>query len=587
MKFSMPRTFVTTLLAAATISMSAANSTTPYVEPADTSTVDTCGWSSVTAPLTLSWASKDVHYRQRATPPRINVTDTTINAWRGERIGLEALAVASSDQGPLRVELSRLTFDGHSIDTPGSYAAPMRYVLTTAYNTCGYPSADLPTYTVADMIDLPGTTFSMAPRTVRPIWCSIELPRDLRPGLYSATLNLMSGNRKKPLASLKLNINVSNRTLPAPKDYAFYLDLWQQPYAIARYYGVAPWSDEHLKLLQPYAQMLARAGQKTVTTILFYEPWGEQSNDKFEPMVATTRHADGSWSYDYTTFDRYVDFMAKNGVDANISCFTMVPWEMKFRYFNEPTGRYEFLEAPTNSPEYAELWTSFLQSLYKHLAQKGWADKTMVVMDERGLPQMLDAYRVAKAAVPGIKMSLAGSYHKELIDSLDSYTLIKGDFFPADVLKRRHDNGQISLMYTCCATPAPSQFSNSAPADGAYLPVYSTATGHDGYLHWSFSNWTDNPLTDTRFRMFAPGDTYFVYPDGRSSLRYERMLEGIQMSEKINILRQDFEAARDLEGLLLLNRALEPIRSGAMNPWYPTSTVVTDLTRALTALSLR
>ena len=211
----------------------------------------------------------------------------------------------------------------------------------------------------------------------------------------------------------------------------------------------------------------------------------------------------------------------------------------------------------------------------------------MIVMDERGLPQMLDARRVAREAVPDIKMSLAGSYHPELVDSLESYTLIKGDFFPADVMKRRHDKNFITLMYTCCATPAPSQFSNSAPADGAYLPVYATATGHDGYLHWSFSNWTDNPLTDTRFHMFAPGDTYFVYPDGRSSIRYERLLEGIQLSEKIRLLRADLEAAKDLEGLLLLEKALEPIRSGAMNAWYPTSTVVNDLTRAIETLSAR
>ena len=583
------RTFIASAMTLGALTALGAQTKAPAecVEPADTSTVDTAGWDSVTSPLTFTWASKDVHYRQRATPPAIAVKDTTVSAWRGERIGLEARVVASEAQAPLRVELSSLTLGGKKVKTPDSYAAFMRYVTTTAYNTCGYPAADLPTYTVADMIDLPGTAAAMDARTVRPVWCSIELPKSLKPGTYHATLDLLPANGKKPLASLGLDIEVSQRELPAPKDYEFYLDLWQQPYAISRYYGVEPWSKEHLQLLTPYTKMLARAGQKTVTAILFYEPWGEQSNDKFEPMVGTTRKADGSWSYDYTVLDRYVEHMAANGVDANISCFTMVPWEPKYRYFDEAAGEYRFLEAATSSEEYAELWTSFLRSLTDHLKKKGWYDKTMIVMDERGLPQMLDARRVAREAVPDIKMSLAGSYHPELVDSLESYTLIKGDFFPADVMKRRHDKNFITLMYTCCATPAPSQFSNSAPADGAYLPVYATATGHDGYLHWSFSNWTDNPLTDTRFHMFAPGDTYFVYPDGRSSIRYERLLEGIQLSEKIRLLRADLEAAKDLEGLLLLEKALEPIRSGAMNAWYPTSTVVNDLTRAIETLSAR
>lgn len=559
----------------------------PYVEPTDTATVDTSGWDTVNTPISFTWASKDVHYRQHATPPDISVKDTTVAAWRGERIGLEALVIASETTGKLRVELSELKLGGKKVAAPESYAAFMRYVTTTAYNTCGYPSADLPTYTVADMIDLKGSTVEMEARTVRPVWCSIELPKGINPGRYEATLSLLREGEKTPVASLGITIEVSTRELPAPEDYGFYLDLWQQPYAISRYYGVEPWSEEHMKLLTPYTKMLARAGQKTVTAILFYEPWGEQSNDKFEPMVATTRHADGTWSYDYTVLDRYVEHMAANGVDANISCFTMVPWEPKYRYFDEAAGEYRFLEAETSSEEYAGLWTSFLQALASHMKAKGWYDKAMVVMDERGLPQMLDAKRVAREAVPGIKMSLAGSYHPELVDSLESYTLIKGDFFPADVMERRHDRNFITLMYTCCATPAPSLFSNSAPADGAYLPVYATATGHDGYLHWSFSNWTDHPLTDTRFHMFAPGDTYFVYPDGRSSIRYERLLEGIQMSEKIRVLRADMKAANDLEGLLLLEKALEPVRSGAMNEWYPTSTVINDLTRAIETLSAR
>lgn len=558
-----------------------------YVEPVDTSTVDTSGWVDFKEPVRFTWASKNVHYRQFATPPACNTADTTVSAWRGERIGFEALLISNVATGPVRLELSALERDGRDYADPGSSASFMRYVISTSWNACGYPPDTLPTFTVPDMIDLPEATVALQPRSVRPVWCAVEIPRDLAPGDYRLTLTAVDTASGRRLGQLGATVRVNRHTLPEGKDFAFYLDMWQQPYSVSRYYGVKPWSDEHFRLLEPYMRRLARAGQKTASVILFYEPWGEQSNDKFEPMIETTLTRDGKWKFDYAVFDKWVDFMDRMGINANISCFTMVPWEMKFRYVDQKTGKYEFLEAKTDSPEYRRLWTDFLTDFASHLRKRGLFDKTMIAMDERGLNEMLNAYSVAKSAVPDIKMSLAGSYHKELIDSLDSYTLIKGDFFPADDMQRRRDRGFITLMYTCCATPAPSQFSNSAPADGAYIPVYATATGHDGYLHWSYMNWTDNPLEDTRFHMFAPGDTYFIYPDNRSSVRYERMLEGVQMSEKLRLLRQEIVERNDIQALQRLDNALLPIRSGALNAWYPTSTVVDDLQRAIDELSGR
>lgn len=555
-----------------------------YSEPVDTSTVDTSGWAALSGPTRLTWASKNIAYKQFATPPAFVVTDTAVNAWRGERLGLEALLISPKGSGELCVEISDLKKGKRSVKAPGCSAAFMRYVISTAWRVCGYPPDTLPTFTVADMIDLPQATVAMAPKSVRPIWLTVEVP-DVEPGRYDMTLTVKEVASKKKVGTLNLAINVNSHRLPAGPDQEFYLDLWQQPYSVSRYYGVEPWSDEHLKLMRPYMEKLARAGQKAVSVILFYEPWGEQSNDKFEPMVATTRMADGSWKFDYTVFDRWVDYMASMGIDANLECFTMVPWQPQYRYLDAATGKLEFLEAKPGSEAYVNLWTSFLTDFASHLRNRGLFEKTMIVMDERGLSDMLSAYKTAKAALPDIKMSLAGSFHNELVDSLDCYTLIKGDFFPDDVIARRRAKGQLTLMYTCCATPAPSQFSNSDPADGAYIPIYATATGHDGYLHWSYMNWNNNPLEDSRFHMFAPGDTYFIYPDGRSSIRYERMVEGIQMSEKIRILRAEMVKEKDVTGLQKLEDALLPIRTGAMNPWYPTSTVVDRLQEALDELS--
>lgn len=575
------------LLMAACLAAPSLVAATEYIEPVDTSAVDIAGWKKGGKALTLSWVSKDHHYRQFATPPQAKCSDTTVTAWRGERLGLEALAVSRKDAGPIRVELSDFRdAKGRAVAMPGSGAMLMRYVWTNDMRACGHVAPDtIPAYTVADVIDLPGTVAELPARSVRPIWCTVEMPRDIEPGRYFATLSLRKADGGKELAKIKLGIDVISRTLPAPEDYAFYLDLWQQPYAVSRYYGVPAWSAEHFERLKPYAELMKRAGQKAVTTILFYEPWGEQSNDKFEPMVETVREPDATWTFGYDVFDRYVEFMATQGIDRAIECFTMVPWQMKFRYLDRATGRYEFLEAPTSSPEYRELWTAAIKALADHVRAKGWFDKTYIYMDERSPEQMRDAIAVAKAAVPDIKMGLAGDYHKELVDVIDSYAFGRNSYLTAEEQAARSAKGMTSLRYTCCSQPEPSQFSNNDPADGAYLPVYATASGYDGYLHWSFQNWNDTPLTDTRWRMFGPGDTYFIYPDGRSSVRYERFAEGVQLSEKIRLLRDAMSAAGDTAGLTALAAALAPIICNGMSASEPSDVIVNDLERAIDLLS--
>ena len=71
--------------------------------------------------------------------------------------------------------------------------------------------------------------------------------------------------------------------------------------------------------------------------------------------------------------------------------------------------------------------------------------------------------------------------------------------------------------------------------------MYASAKGFDGYLRWAYNSWTENPLPDTRFHTWAAGDCYLVYPGGRSSIRMERLVEGIQMFEKIRILREQYK----------------------------------------------
>lgn len=538
-----------------------------YDEPADSAAVNPLPWADLEpGRIYLTWTDADSIQGRHVVPYGPVVTADTVAAWRGETVGVRALLYSSApSDGALSVSLD------------GGDARFVRYVITDDQRRCGSHDFSLAAWTVADVIDLEGS-LPLAAREVRPVWCSVAVPSDAPAGLQTHTLTV-SDAAGRCVASATLTLDVADRTLPAAADWKFHTDFWQQPYAASRYHGVERMSPAHFEVLKPYMRQLARSGQKVVSAILFYEPWGDQSHDKFDPMVATTRRADGSWAFDYEVFDRYVAMMDSCGISSQINCFSMIPWDMSFRYFDEASGQMLDLKTSTGTEEYNDLWGAFLTDFAAHLRAKGWFDKTCVAMDERGLSAMLDAYELVQKTVPDMKMALAGNRHPELVDKLYDYCITIRQRFTPEELKARREAGRLSTVYTCCTESEPNLLSNNNPADAAWLPLYAVANGFDGYLHWSWMNWGDDPLADSRFRLFSPGDTYLFYPGPRSSVRYERYIQGVQMAEKIRLLR---ESGADMTEI---DAALSALAPGTVGPGHTAGDLVGAVSDAIARAS--
>ena len=86
---------------------------------------------------------------------------------------------------------------------------------------------------------------------------------------------------------------------------------------------------------------------------------------------------------------------------------------------------------------------------------------------------------------------------------------------------------------------------------------YAAAKDFDGYLRWAYNSWTVDPLRDSRFRAFGGGDCYLAYPGGRSSIRMERLTEGIQAYEKVRILKEKYTKEKNAYKLKMLNDLLK------------------------------
>lgn len=526
-----------------------------YVELTDTKPYDGKEvWSKMTAPVRFCWGMTDVRYK-KLNVPDVKATGTLrLKAWKGERVNAQAVLWTQKELEGAEIAVSELKNGSSVIPASAVNTYFVRYVMTDELNKdgsggCGprENKAEWDSSMVADVLDIVRVREVQA-RSTQPVWLNVWVPADARPGKYKGTLTVSGKNFEA--MKLPFEIEVVNRTLPEPQKWAFHLDLWQNPYAVARYYQVPLWSKEHFDAMRPIMKMLANAGQRAITASIMHKPWAGQTEDHYDSMIFRMKKLDGTWVYDYTVFDKWVEFMMNEvGIKDLISCYTMIPWALSFDYFDQATNRVQFIKAAPGEEAYAEYWGTFLKDFSRHLREKGWFEKTAISMDERPMEAMREAIKVIKAADPEFKITLAGNYHEEIQGDLYYLSIPYGNQFPEEVKAERERKGQISTVYTCCTEAFPNTFTFSEPAEAAWTVLHAVAGGYDGYLRWAVNSWPMDPLRDSRFRTWAAGDTYSIYPGPRSSIRFERLVEGLQACEKIHILREEL-AAKGANGKL-------------------------------------
>jgi len=468
-------------------------------------------------------------------------------AWRGEKVFAQAVVSSEEELKDVRLSVSDLRNGKSLIGAENIRLQFVSYVVsdlldTTKYGQCGSreDKSKWGEVLVADVLDINDSMTVPAGRK-QPVWMTVSVPSDARPGKYSGKLTVTSSNAKA--RSLNVELTVADHVLPPARDWAFHLDLWQNPYSVARYENVPLWSEAHFEAMRPVMRMLAEAGQKSVTATIMSRPWNGQTEDAFGSMVTKIRRIDGTWLYDYTIFDRWVEFMFSLGIDRQINCYSMIPWALQFDYIDQATSSPATFQAAPGSEEYNEYWGAFIADFTRHLKAKGWFEKTMIAMDERPLESMQAVLGLIRKVEPAFKISLAGNYHEPVIyDIVDFSETFSGKReFPESAKAKRKELGLTTTFYTCCAEAHPNMFVISNPDEAAWLGWFAQADGYDGYLRWAYNSWTLDPLTDARFRTWPAGDCFVVYPGGRGSVRFSKLVEGIQDFEKVRILRSRWQ----------------------------------------------
>lgn len=332
----------------------------------------------------------------------------------------------------------------------------------------------------------------------------ISVPAKTSPGVYSCGM---------------MNIRVIDRVLPPPKDWAYYLDLWQHPWAVARMAKVKPFSKEHYAAMKPVWELLASAGQKTITVTILEQPWDHQCFDAYHSMMTD----------DFKLFDEYVAFCRECGLGPYISCYSLCPWSL---------GKaidVQALEAR---------WGGWLEKFAAHLKEKGWFDVTYMAMDEREPDDVRKVVEFVQRHAPGLKVSMAGNRKPSDFKgiNIDCYSqILLPDCLTEEFLREaaeRKKRGLKTTFYTCCFPDTPNTFMSNGEGEAFWLGAFPAIGGLDGYLRWAWNSWPQDPIRDASYGNWKSGDTFLVYPDGSPSWRFLELRNGIVAAEKIRILRE-------------------------------------------------
>ncbi|MFH1024196.1 MAG: glycoside hydrolase domain-containing protein [Planctomycetota bacterium] len=235
---------------------------------------------------------------------------------------------------------------------------------------------DGPLFTALE--DKPPAKVELGPNkgAVQPVWVTVKTPRDAPAGKYQGTLEVSAAGAAA--VKVPVDLEIVDWTVPDPTAYRQFMSVYESPESVAMQYDVPLWSEEHWKRLEKSVELLGYFGNNFMSVPLACRT--ELGND--ESMVTWVKKADGSYDYDFTTFDRYLDLMTKYCKIKIVSCMAIYEcaWvdrdatkhPFSVTVVDPATKKREMVEMPQYATEgMKKQWKMLLEEIQARLKKKG------------------------------------------------------------------------------------------------------------------------------------------------------------------------------------------------------------------------
>jgi len=454
--------------------------------------------------------------------------------------------------------------------------------------------ADRPTgkEPLESLLEAPLETFPViGGGSVVPIWLTVKVPADAKPGLYTGQATIEVKGEKTLV--VPVSVQVADFVVPDTQDYKTWIELMQSPDTLAAEYNVPLWSDRHWELIAQSMRYIAEIGSRVVIVPLI----AQTNSGNSESMVRWIKKDDGTYDYDLTIVDKYLDTAIKSMGKPKFTVFTA--WEIYLATPKtqvaqaEPKGEAAWLAArwnlrgkgpaataldpktgqtsTFNLPRFEEAgalaaWKPLFDRLHKDMARRGLESTMLLGMTSDMWPNKEEMVTLDKASgsLPWINHSHQGPRGGKLAGGLGSvvYTAyVWPNEYPGDPRKPRmygwkrpELNVEFRRFGAFNEWMLPTQMivpeleitgrQRGLGRIGAdFWPVFKDKSGRRrGYVHdrYPHSLWHSCNLTS---HMLNPGPSGPV-----ATSRYEMLREGMQNCEARivieEVLTDDVQKAR-------------------------------------------
>lgn len=380
----------------------------------------------------------------------------------------------------------------------------------------------------------------------RSLWVDIDTCGAVDGGDYPLKIQICNGD--EILAETEIGIHIIDAFLP---EQSLRVTQWFHCDCLADWYGVEVFSEDHWRIIENFASVAVKNGIDTLLTPVFTPPLdtyigGERPTVQ---LVGVKKLFDGTYTFDYTLLDRWIDMCDRIGVRYFEISHLFTQWgavhapkivarvdgsiQRIFGWDTDITGV---------DCEYAVFIRAFLSSFISHMKERGDDKRCIFHISDEPNEECLEQYKLSKSIVADL---LEGYTCMDALSNIEYYE--RGIVtVPVAANNRIKDfiDAKVPHLWTyyCCgqSVGVSNRYLSMPGARTRVLGMQCFKYGIKGFLQWGYNFYYNqgsydliNPYFETSGEYFVPaGDAYSVYPapngTALESVRLLQFREGLE-----------------------------------------------------------